>query len=73
MKYSDYINFLNEKNINLFDHDARISYHQIFNNYNNNQQYGGGNHILSNKSIDELKLIINIATSSNPHFLYSLL
>ena len=36
MNYSEYIKFLNKKNINLFDYDARISYHKIFNNYNKN-------------------------------------
>lgn len=72
MEYSEYVKFLNNKNIILFDHDYRISYHNIFKRLPL-QQTGGGNNILENKSIDEIKTIVNVATSSNHQYVYSLL
>ncbi len=69
MKYIDFVNYLKSNNINLFDHDYRISYNNIniyYNNYlnNNNNQTGGGS--------DDLKLIVNLSLSSNPQYLLNL-
>ncbi len=76
MKYIDYINHLKSNNIILFDHDYRLSYSKIktyYNNYYNQSGGGNNNHKLSNKflnlSKDELKYVIDIALSSNPHYL----
>ncbi len=68
MKYIDFVNYLKSNNINLFDHDYRISYNNIniyYNNYlNNNHQVGGSN--------NHLETIVNISLSSNPHYLLNL-
>ena len=68
MKYIDYINHLKSNNIILFDHDYRISYNNIKTYYNLKYQIGGGdkNIKIANLDIDNLKMIINIALSSNP-------
>ena len=72
MKYLDYINYLKSNNIILFDHDYRISYNNIKNFYNYNNQTGGGCSTLSNLDKDNLKLIVNLALSSNPQYLLNL-
>ena len=72
MKYIDYINYLKSKNIIMFDHDYRISYGAIntYLPYTNmrNHMTGGGN-MLARYNTDELRNIINIATSANPQYL----
>lgn len=73
MIYSDYVKFLKEKNINLFDHEYRISYKYLINfKPNNKQQIGGGNY-LYNKSNKELLYLINITNSQYPNYIYSLI
>ena len=70
MKYIDYVNHLKSNNIILFDHDYRISYNNIniyYNKYlnNNSKSQIGGNKY-------DLKLIVNLALSSNPQYLLNL-
>lgn len=75
MNYKDYIKYLKSNNIILFDHDYRISFNNINNYLNTKIQTGGGkinkNNLLIFKE-DELKMIVNIALSSNPHYLLNL-
>ena len=73
MKYLDYINYLKSNNIILFDHDYRISYNNIKNYYKN--QTGGGkgsSHYIYNLNNNDLNFVVNIALSSNPHYLLNL-
>jgi hypothetical protein len=74
MLYRDYINFLKNYNINLFDYQYRISYNEIFKNNNLNQTGGGSsNNILLNKSKNDIETIINLSLSSNPQYISLLL
>ena len=74
MNYQEYVKFLNQNNIKLFDYQYRISYDNIIRNRINIEQIGGGNgNFLQNKSKDELLLIVNIANSSQPNCLISLI
>ncbi len=76
MKYIDYINHLKLNNIILFDHDYRISYNNIKNYYTIKKvQLGGGNkHSIkfSQLNKDDLNLVVNLALSSNPQYLFYL-
>lgn len=72
MIYSEYVKFLKSKNINLFDHEYRISYKYLFILRANKDQIGGGNYLHS-KSNKELLYLINITTSQNPNYIYSLI
>jgi hypothetical protein len=65
MKLNEYKKILKENNINLFDHDIRIS-HYILNNYYKKEQIGGGKHIFINKNKNQIKNIID--TSLSPRF-----
>jgi hypothetical protein len=72
MKYKEYIKYLKSNNIILFDYDYRISYNNIkiyynINNINNNNKLSGGGN--NNHNIHNIHTIINIALSSNPHYL----
>lgn len=69
MNYNEYLKLLERNNIKLFDHDKRISYHNIKNYSLNNNQKGGGDL----KYYKNFKDIINISLSSNPQLLLSLL
>jgi hypothetical protein len=70
MEYISYVNYLKSKNIILFDHDYRLSYHNITNISNNdNNMTGGGLNKLVKYSDYELNMIINIAISNNPRYL----
>ncbi len=73
MNYIDYVNYLKSKNIILFDHDYRISYHNInkYYNINNNNQLGGGI-FLSNKNDDEIITLISLSLSIRPENLFFL-
>ena len=74
MNYQEYVKFLNQNNIKLFDYQYRISYDNIIRNRINIEQTGGGNgNFLQNKSKDELLLIVNIANSSQSNYLISLI
>ena len=69
MNYNEYLELLEKNNIKLFDHDKRISYHNIKNyNFTNNQK--GGGYFKYNKNF---KNIVDISLSSNPQLLLSLL
>lgn len=70
MNYKEYIKYLKSNNIILFDHDYRISFNNINNYMNNNKQMTGGGELLFDK--EELKMIVNIALSSNPQMLLNL-
>jgi hypothetical protein len=75
MNYKDYINYLKSNNIILFDHDYRISFNNINNYLNLPIQTGGGKINKKNLLIfkkEELEMIVNIALSSNPHYLLNL-
>ncbi len=74
MKYINYLNYLKENNIILFDHDYRISYNNIKNYYNINNNFSGGGtgHKLLSLSKNELEQVINISLSQNPQYLMSL-
>lgn len=72
MNYIDYINYLKSKNIILFDHDYRVSYHNIKNYLVNNELTGGGNRskmAIENYSQDDLNMLITVSLSSNPQYL----
>ncbi len=70
MNYNEYVNYLKSNKIFLFDHDYRISYHNI-SEYLMKDMVGGGknNNILSKYNIKQLTEIINIAISPNPNYL----
>jgi hypothetical protein len=72
MNYTNYVNYLKSNNIILFDHDYRISYHNI-NQYLEKNMIGGGNNnqkiSLSKYNLQQLIEIVNISISSNPSFL----
>jgi hypothetical protein len=74
MKYIDYVNNLKSKNIIMYDHDYRISYHNINKYYNNNdnrsEMVGGGYNIFNNN--DELLEILSTALSTRPENLFFL-
>jgi hypothetical protein len=74
MKYIEYLNYLKNNNIILFDHEYRISYNNINNYYNINKMTGGGksNNKLFILNKDELIQIVNIALSQNPQYLINL-
>ena len=73
MKYIEFLNYLKNNNIILFDHDYRISYNNINNYYNiNKMMTGGGNNKLFKLNKNELEQIVNIALSQNPQYLISL-
>jgi hypothetical protein len=71
MKYIEYLKYLKNNNIILFDHDYRISYNNINNYYNINKMTGGGksNNNLFRLNKNELEQIVNIALSQNPQYL----
>jgi hypothetical protein len=75
MLYTEYVKFLKNYKINLFDYQYRISYNEIFNNYKFNQNGGGDKNynVLNNKSIEDIKMIVNISLSSNPQYISLLL
>jgi hypothetical protein len=67
ISYIQFINYLKKNNIIMFDHDYRISYNRLnnekfINKYINNQTGGG--------SQNELKNIVNLSVSSNPHYVF---
>lgn len=66
MKLNEYKKILKENNINLFDHDIRIS-HYILNNYYKKEQTGGGKNIFYDKNPNEIKNIIDTALSPRFH------
>ncbi len=71
MDYIDYVNYLKSKNINLFDHDYRISYNNIMIYMKNRTNVMTGGGFFLNKYDDgQLRMIINVATSHNPNYLY---
>ena len=72
MIYSEYVKFLKSKDINLFDYEYRISYKYLFTLRQNKEQKGGGDY-LNNKDKKELLYLINITTSQNPNYIYSLI
>ena len=74
MKYIEYLNYLKNNNIILFDHDYRISYNNVNNYYNINKMTGGGksNNKLFRLNKNELEQIVNIALSQNPHYLINI-
>tara|TARA_Y100000590_G_C15733181_1_gene1017765 strand:- start:1808 stop:2020 length:213 start_codon:yes stop_codon:yes gene_type:complete len=69
MNYNEYLDLLDRNNIKLFDHDKRISYHNIKTYNLMINQKGGGNF----KSYQNFKNIVDISLSSNPQLLLSLL
>ena len=69
MNYTQYVNYLKSNNINLFDHDYRISYHNINQYYNKEMSGGGNNSFLSQYNLKQLTDIINISISANPNYL----
>lgn len=72
MDYNKYIKYLKTNNIFLFDHDYRISFFNINKYMNLNTPMTGGAIKSHNKLLfdnDELNRIVNIALSSNPHYL----
>lgn len=74
MKYIDYINYLKSKNIIMYDHDYRISYHNIKKYYNNDlvsEMIGGGrtNMFLNDDNLTE---VLSISLSVRPENLYFL-
>lgn len=72
MIYSEYVKFLKKNDINLFDYEYRISYKYLFSLKQNKDQVGGGNYLYS-KNKKELLYLINITTSQNPNYVYSLI
>ena len=70
MDYIKYINHLKKNNIFLFDHEYRISFFNINKYMNLNKPMTGGGKLLFSK--DELERMVNIALSSNPHYLLNL-
>jgi hypothetical protein len=76
MKFIEFKNFLESKNIILFDHEYRISYYEITNYIkNNNIQKGGDakskhNNYLATLSKDDLHVMVKISISSNPQYLH---
>ena len=76
MNFLKYKNFLESKNIILFDHEYRISYFNI-NNFNikkiNNNMTGGGMNTLYSKlkQLDDNSLLhyVKMSISSNPQHL----
>ena len=74
MNYTEYLELLKKNNIELFDYDKRISYHNIKKfKLNNNQTGGGVGNYLKNKSQFEFKNIINLSLCSTPNLLISFL
>ncbi len=69
MNYDEYLDILKRNNIELFDYDKRISYHNIKNYSININQKGGGDF----KYYKNFKNIIDISLSSTPQLLLSLL
>jgi hypothetical protein len=69
MLYSEYVKFIKNYNINLFDYQYRISYNEIFNNNNHIQTGGSRYNILNTKSKKEIMMIINVSLSSNPQYI----
>ena len=72
MKFLKYKKLLDKKNIILFDHEYRISYYEIINiNEYNNNMTGGGNiyNKLKNIDNDTLKSIVKLSISSNPKYI----
>lgn len=73
MLYQDYVKFLKNYNINLFDYQYRISYNEIFNN-NTIIQTGGSRHnLLKYKNKEDIMMIVNVSLSSNPQYISLLL
>lgn len=78
MKFIKFKNFLESKNIILFDHEYRISYYEITNyikNNNRNIQKGGdiklkNNNYLSTLTNEDLYAMVKISISSNPQYIY---
>jgi hypothetical protein len=77
MKYIDYVNYLKSKNVIMYDHDYRISYHNIKKYYNNDfrsEMSGGGDNNDTIFKFDDEKLteILSISLSVRPENLYFL-
>jgi hypothetical protein len=65
MEISEYKKLLQKNNIELFDHDIRIS-HFILNKYYIKEQKGGGlNNLFHNKNSNEIKKLIETSLSPN--------
>jgi hypothetical protein len=69
MLYTEYLKILNDNNIQLFDHEKRISFYNI-NYYKFKNEQTGGGYLKNNKNF---KIIIDISLSSNPQNLLNLL
>ncbi len=75
MKYIDYVNYLKSKNIIMYDHDYRISYHNINKYYNTglwSEMKGGGKYDSFQFDDDKLIEILNISLSVRPENLFFL-
>lgn len=78
MNITDYINFLKNKNIILYDYEYRISHFKIKKILSINQNGGSSfnnNFFFKNKSNEEIKYILNVSMSNNTKlgYLYYLL
>ena len=78
MNYSNYIKFLESRNIKLFDHDIRISYFELSNILITTNQRGGGTtseieNRLSKYNNTMLNIILNISISNTPNNLNCIL
>jgi hypothetical protein len=71
MKFIQYKKILEKNNINLFDHEYRISYFEMQNNHSNNIMKGGGSlyEKLKNMNNNDLLNLVKISISSNPQYL----
>ena len=72
MKLVEYKNFLESRNIKLYDCQYRISYHKLLNqNSIYGEQTGGGSLIkkLNNLSNEKIHSIVNLLLSSNNYYI----
>ena len=74
MKFNQYKKLLERNNIQLFDHDYRISYFELTNIIDNNMR-GGGSLYKKLKDMDHINLInlVKISISSNSQYINCLL
>ena len=65
MNYLEYTKLIESKGIELFDHEYRISYHNIINRRISSEQTGGGSiyKTLKSKDSDNLLNIVKISMS----------
>lgn len=70
MKFNQYKKLLERNNIQLFDHDYRISYFELTNIIDNNMR-GGGSLYKKLKDMDHINLInlVKISISSNSQYI----